>query len=216
MSGMGREFGAIKQMDIFRRFGLAAACFLIVATFLGMTLIKMVQQRTLQNTVKSVLTSEFAEYPATGIDGILLDKRGKKLFVLAELHTPSQITPDQVSIIENELAALTKTSTELIVHTFKSTDITSTGSNSPSTAQSLDGFFVSPITPIKNLANWKSDFQFTIFFLDFLYTWNFKGKHLFYQPKRMGRLNVAPTSHQYLYHIKYVLIKLIYLYNLRI
>jgi len=145
IAGMGREFGAIKQKDILRRFGWAAACFLIVATLLGMALINMVQQRRLQNTVKSVLASEFAEYPATGIDGILLDKRGGKLFVLAELHSPSQITPDQVSAIENELAARTQTPSELIVRTFKSTDITSTGSNSTVTAQSLDGFFVSPM-----------------------------------------------------------------------
>jgi len=145
MAGMGREFGTLKQKHIVRRFGWAAACFLIVATLLGMALFNMVQKSRLRDTVKRVLASEFAEYPATGINGILLDKRGDKLFVLAELHSPSQITPDQVSVIEDELAARTQTPTELIVRTFKSTDITSSGSNSTVTAQSLDGFFVSPI-----------------------------------------------------------------------
>ena len=148
MAGMGREFGAIKQKHIVRRFGWAAACFLIVATLLGMALFNMVQQIKLRDTVKSVLASEFAEYPATGINDILLDKRGDKLFVLAELHSPSQFTPDQLSIIENELAARTQTPTELIVRTFKSTDITSSGSNSTVTAQSLERFLCQPPSAI--------------------------------------------------------------------
>jgi len=64
---------------------------------------------------KSTLVScwlEECELPHCWVN---LDKRGDKLFVLAELYSPIQINLDQMSIIENELAARTKTSTELIV-----------------------------------------------------------------------------------------------------
>ena len=142
-AGMAGEFGALKKADMARRFGWAAVSFLIIAALLGNALYRMMERRKLYKTVQHILVSEFSEYPATGIDRIVVDKKRKTLFVLAELHSPSQMNPNQVQEVENELTAQTKVPTELIVRIIKSTDISSSGSNSTVTAQGLDGFFVS-------------------------------------------------------------------------
>lgn len=143
--GLGQEMGTARKQDIFRRFGWAAISFLIITAFLGNALFKMVQQRRLKNIARSVLASEFADYPATRIDRIVIDRKGKRHFVLAELYSPDQINPNQVQEIEKVLEDSTKTPTELIVRIIKSTDISSSGSNSSVAAQGLDGFYVNPV-----------------------------------------------------------------------
>jgi uncharacterized hydrophobic protein (TIGR00271 family) len=150
-AGMRQELGAVRHSSILRRFGWAAVCFLLIAAFLANALFQMVQQRHLYNIAKLVLSSEFAEYPATGIEQILLEKRNNKLFILAEMHSPSQVTPNQVSEIEEALEEKSGIPTELIVRITKTSDVSSSGSNSIVTSQRLDGFFVSNVgNPVVN------------------------------------------------------------------
>ena len=144
-AGMYREHDEIRSVNIARRFGLTGFCFLVMALFLGNALYEIVQERRFHTAIRNVLVSEFAEYPATDIDKLIINKSDDTVYVLAQLLSPSQITPDQVEDIEDELAAQTSTQTELIVRTIKSSDTSSSGSNSAVTAQSLNGFFVNPV-----------------------------------------------------------------------
>lgn len=144
-AGMMRKSGTIKRVGVARRFGLATVCFVFMAMFLGNALYKIVKERKLRIAVQNALISEFAQYPATGIDKLIINNLGNKAYILVELHSPSQITPDQVEDIETELATKTSIPIELIVRTIKSSDTSSSGSNSAVAAQGLDGFFVSPV-----------------------------------------------------------------------
>ncbi len=142
-AGMNRGSGLLNKSNIIRKFGFAVVCFMLMTVFLGNTLNKMVAERNLYNRVRNALNSEFSEYPATEISGLLINKLNGTAYVLAEILSPNQVTPNQVQTIETELIEKTNTPINLIIRTIKSSDTSSTGSNSTVIAQDLDGFYVS-------------------------------------------------------------------------
>jgi uncharacterized hydrophobic protein (TIGR00271 family) len=147
-SGMGREHGAVKKVDIARRFGLAALCFVIMAGFLGNALHEMLRERRLLNSAKQTLIAALTDYTTTGIDELIVHEKDEKLFVMARIHSPGQIYPDQVSALEKKLAEQLGMPTELVFRLIKTNDIMSSGSAQRVLAHNLDGFYLtSEVSP---------------------------------------------------------------------
>jgi len=148
---LNREHRKIENVQVARRFSFAIICFIGMAIFLGHSLYKMQQDRELRTVVRRELVEEFAKYPATGIEKLVVNNYHNKTYILAQIYSPNIITPDQVLAIETEIAEKTKIPTELIVRTIKTSDTSSRGSNTVASAQGLDGFFVSQETDPKVL-----------------------------------------------------------------
>jgi uncharacterized membrane protein len=141
--GMVRDIGGLTQKDLLRRFGLATIGFIIITGFLSHALFKMVQARHLEESIRTVLTDELANYPATGMDNLIHDVENEKLFVMATVRSPTIISPLDVKRIQKILSEELKRPTELIVRTTKTNDVSAMGSTSQVVAQNLNGFFLS-------------------------------------------------------------------------
>jgi uncharacterized hydrophobic protein (TIGR00271 family) len=141
-SGMAREHGSVKKVDIARRFGLAALCFVIMAIFLGNALYEMLRERRILNSVKQTLIAAFTDYTTTGIDDLVVHEEGGELIVLAKIHTPSQIYPNQVASLEKDLAKQLEIPTELIIRVIRTNDIMSNNSSKRILSHNLDGFYL--------------------------------------------------------------------------
>ncbi len=141
--GMVRDIGGLTKKNLIRRFGLATIGFIIVAGFLSHSLFQMVQRQNLEQSIRTVLTDELANYPATGMDELIHNIYEDKLFVMAAVHSPTVISPIQVKRIQETMTEKLKRPTELIVRTTKTNDVSAMGSTSQVVARNLNGFFLS-------------------------------------------------------------------------
>lgn len=139
-AGMAQD---LSKMDYVRRFGLAAVCFVFMAAFLGYSLLQILHENQLRDTVRSVLSKEFAQYSTTGLDKLLINSHRGTLYVLAQVYASSKFDPNQVQRIEQKLSNELNTPTQLIVREIRSNDVSANGSNSIVIAHNLNGFYVS-------------------------------------------------------------------------
>lgn len=133
----------LTKMDYFRRFGLAAVCFIFIATFLGYSLLQLLQENQLRSTVRTILAKEFANFSTSGLEDMLINSHGGTLYVLAQVYASNHFDPNQVQSMEQHLSQELERPAKLIIREIRSTDVSASGSNSIVIANNLDGFFVS-------------------------------------------------------------------------
>jgi len=143
LSGMAKRFGAKAQgIDFARRFGLPTAAFLLIAVFLGHSLVKISKERRTTKAIRATLLSETALIPATVLENVQHYVEGGRIHVMAGVSTPSVLSPMQVSKIQNALTHKIGRPTELIVHCVLSSNVSALGSVNNTIEQRLDGSFV--------------------------------------------------------------------------
>lgn len=143
LSGMAKRFGAKAQgIDFARRFGLPTAAFLLIAVFLGHSLVKISKERRTTKAIRATLLSETAQIPATVLENVQHYVEGGRIHVMAGVSTPSVLSPMQVSKIQNALTHKIGRPTELIVHCVLSSNVSALGSVNNTIEQRLDGSFV--------------------------------------------------------------------------
>lgn len=142
LSGMAKRFGAkAKHIDYARRFGLPSVAFVLIAVFLGHSLIKISHERRTTKAIRATLLSETSRIPATVLEKVQHYLEEDRIHVMANVSTPSILTPTQVSKIQDKLAQKIGMPTELIVHCVLSSNVSARGSVKNTIEQHLDGSF---------------------------------------------------------------------------
>ena len=139
-AGMEREFSLVTKKDMLRRFGLAIIGFCLVAAFLSKGLYEIVQATRLKNSIYSVLSEELSHLPATDLRGVINQTHKNKVFVLARVNAPTDISPSRVKKIEEALENKIRLPFELFVRTTVTRDVSATDSINQLITESLDGF----------------------------------------------------------------------------
>ena len=139
-AGMERKFGSVTKKDVVRRFGLALIGFCFLAAFLSKGLYEIVQTTRLKNSIYSVLSEELSHLPATDLKDVVHQPHEDKVFVLAQVNAPTDITPPRVKKMEEALEKEIAMPIELFVRTTVTRDVSATGSINQVIAETLDGF----------------------------------------------------------------------------
>ena len=138
-SGMAKEYGHGTRKVVVRRFGLAAVGFILVAVFLSHTLFQIMAERRLGKTIRTVLNENLSDFPATGIDKVIYHQDQERVYVLANVHTPGNVTAFKVKYLQGALEDQIEKPVELVVRTIKTNDISALGSAGKVVTQNLDG-----------------------------------------------------------------------------
>ncbi len=133
----------LSKMDYLRRFGLATICFVFMACFLGHSLFTIIQENKLRSTVRNTLTKELGRYATSGLTQLRINPYQGTLYVLAQVYASNRFDPDQVRRMESHLSKQLNRPTQLIIRQIRSSEVSSSGSNSIVVADNLDGFYVS-------------------------------------------------------------------------
>jgi len=141
-AGLAVRFESSTSWSFIRRFGWAVLGFVVVGLFLTSSLVKIVQQRHLDSTIKRVLAEEFSQIHASSLDSIVHEQEQDKLYVLTTVRSPTLITPSEVKTIQDSLGVQVRLPVELIVRNILAKDITARGSTRQITARNLDGVFM--------------------------------------------------------------------------
>jgi len=142
-SGMAKQYGAgANKIDFARRFGLPILAFVLISGFLGHSLVQIYQERWLTKTIKTTLTEATSRIPATYLDRVDHYSEGDKVHVLANVHTPTFLTTNQVTIMQNQLSERIGKHAELITRCIISNNISALGSVKNVITNNLDGTFV--------------------------------------------------------------------------
>ncbi len=141
--GLARNFGTLSKKDIIKRFGIVVVSFFVVAVFLTHALFKIAWEKQIELKIHTLLSAEISAMPVTGMEKMMYEIHGDKLYVLANIHSSTIISPREVKRIENRMAESVGMSTELIIRSVMSRDISSAGSANKIVTNDLDGFFVS-------------------------------------------------------------------------
>lgn len=137
-----------KDKHFIRSLVIAVVGFVIVAGFLTYSLVAIVKDRGLKDSIGTVLSSEFDKLHSTSIDNYVYDIEGGKLFVLASVRSPVIMTPKDVKKIESSFAEKIDMPVQLIIRTIISKDVSASGSADEIMDQNLDGFFLNKdLTP---------------------------------------------------------------------
>jgi len=141
--GLARHFESISKIDIIKRFGLVVVSFLIVAGFLTNALFKIARENKIESKIRTLLSEELSAMPVTGLEKLMHEEEDGKMYVLANIHSSSIVSPRQVKRIESRMAESVGMPTELIIRSVMSRDISSVGSTNKIVANDLDGSFIS-------------------------------------------------------------------------
>lgn len=142
LAGLSPWWVSISTKDLIRRFGFAIIGFIAVCVFLTYSLIGIVKERYLENTIKNTLDEQILKLHSSSLDSYMYDIENDKLYVLANIKSPRLIYPDQVDMVQNIIEQRTQLPTELIVRNVLSKDVGSFGSAGNVASQNLDGFFL--------------------------------------------------------------------------
>lgn len=141
-AGLSPWWISISTKDLIRRFGLAIIGFLAVFVFLTYSLIGIVRERALINSIKSTLEAAVSDLHTTSLDSFIYDIEDGKLHVLANVKSPRTVTPYQVEAVQKKIEERTHKPTELILRNVLAQDIGARGSTENVMRQNLDGSFI--------------------------------------------------------------------------
>jgi hypothetical protein len=144
-AGLTTKAPNILSWEFVRRFGLAGLGFFVLAAFLTLTLVEMVKERHLTKSIQTVLSQKFEGLHGASLEKAIHKLSQGKLYALASVRTPRVISPDQVKVIQGDLADKVGIPTELMVRCLLSKDVSATGSNLEVTDQNLNGVFFGKI-----------------------------------------------------------------------
>ena len=143
VSGMTKRYGAsATKRDYIRRFGLPFAAFILIAIFLGYSLKQIYQERWINKTIRATLMADMSDLPATYLGPVRYFVEAGRTHVLATVHTPTVLTPTQVSRAQDHLSAQVNKPVELTLHCIFSNNVSARGTVDSVIAPRLDGTFV--------------------------------------------------------------------------
>lgn len=142
LAGMNPRSKLSERKHFVRSFAIAAAGFVVVAVFLTYSLVRIVKDRYLNDSIKTVLEENFSRLHATALDSFVFDIEDGKLYVLASVRTHSLLSPEEVKGLEEAVNEKVDMPAELIVRSTISKDVSSSGTPADIRQQNLDGFFL--------------------------------------------------------------------------
>jgi len=116
--------------------------FVVVAAFLTYSLVNIVKERKLKDTIEATLNSEFDKLHSTSVDDYVYDVEDGTLFILASVRSPIILTPKDITNLQDSFEEEIDMPIELIVRSIISKDVSATGSSNVVIDQNLDGFFI--------------------------------------------------------------------------
>lgn len=147
-AGMTPRSQLKKGKNYLRSFAIAVAGFIVVATFLTYSLVDIVKERNLKDTIESVLNSEFDKLHSTSVDNYAYDVQDDKLYILVSVRSPMLMTPRDIKKLEETFSEEINRPVELIVRSIISKDVSATGSSNKIIDRNLYGFFLNKnLTP---------------------------------------------------------------------
>lgn len=143
VSGMARHYGAqATKTDYARRFGLPFVAFVLIAIFLGHSLVQIYQERRITKTIRATLMADLSNLPATYLGRVHHYAEADRIHVLATVHTPVILTPTRVTRVQDRLSAQIDKPIELILHCIISNNVSAQGAVKNVITPKLDGTFV--------------------------------------------------------------------------
>jgi uncharacterized hydrophobic protein (TIGR00271 family) len=147
-AGLARRVPWSEKWGVIKRFGVPGVGFLVVAVLLTQTMIRIVQDRYLTDSIKKVISSKLAHFPTTAMIRMNHQMSQGKIIILATVRTPGVIPPNRVKSIQEALTRQLATPTQLIMRCVLTKDISATGSTSEATNANLNGSFLTEkVTP---------------------------------------------------------------------
>jgi len=131
-----------KDRNFVRSLLVAVTGFLVVAAFLTYSLVTIVKERKLKDTIESTLNTEFDKLHSTSVDSYVYDLQDGKLYILASVRSPIIMTPKDIKKFQAEFESQINMPIELIVRSILSKDVSASGSANEIIDQNLDGFFI--------------------------------------------------------------------------
>ena len=141
-AGMTPAASLRKDKNFVRSSILAVVGFIVVATFLTYSLVNIVKERKLKDTIEVILNEEFDKLHSTSVDSYVYDVEDGKLYILATVRSPIVMTPKDIKRLQNSFESKIDKPIELIVRSMISNDISATGSTNSIIDQNLNGFFL--------------------------------------------------------------------------
>ena len=141
--GMAKHHGAqTKRIDFIRRFGMPIIVFVLIAAFLGHSLVKIHREHRRTRSIKTTLIGNLSHIPATTLDKVYHYLEDGKVQVMASIHTPTILKPTQVTTLQEQLSQKIGMPTELIIRCVISNNVSSLSSVKNIILPRLDGTFV--------------------------------------------------------------------------
>ena len=141
-AGMTPAASLRKDKNFVRSFILAFVGFVVVATFLTYSLVNIVKERKLKDTIEATLNEQFDKLHSTSVDNYVYDVEDGTLYILATVRSPIVMTPKDIKGLQDSFESKIDMPIELIVRSMISNDISATGSANAIVDQNLDGFFL--------------------------------------------------------------------------
>lgn len=142
LAGMSPSASLKKDKNFVRSFIIAVTGFIVVAAFLTYSLVTIVQERKLKDTIEATLNNEFDKLHSTSVDSYVYDIENGKLYILASVRSPIVMTPRDINKLQNSFEEVIDMPIELIVRSIISKDVSATGSANTIIDQNLNGFFL--------------------------------------------------------------------------
>ena len=139
VSGMTEEYTADAKKVVVRSFGLAILGFFILGVFMSHTLFQIMREVKLRRSIRTVLSENLADYPATGIDNVSYHQDAEGYYVLANVQSPSKVTAFKVKDLQAALERQLARPVELVVRSIRTNNVSALGSVGKVAIQSLDG-----------------------------------------------------------------------------
>ncbi|MEM7008143.1 MAG: TIGR00341 family protein [Thermodesulfobacteriota bacterium] len=141
-AGMSPAASLRKDKNFVRSFVLALMGFIVVASFLTYSLVTIVKERKLKETIETTLNEQFDKLHSTSVDSYVYDIEDGRLYILASVRSPIVMTPKDIKKLQDSFEKKIDMPIELIVRSMISNDISATGSANTIIDQNLDGFFL--------------------------------------------------------------------------
>jgi len=141
-AGMSPAASLKKNKNFVRSFIIAVVGFVVVAAFLTYSLVTIVKERKLKDTIETTLNTEFDKLHSTSVDNYVYDIQDGKLYILASVRSPIIMTPKDIKKLQNVFESQINMPIEFIVRSIISKDVSATGSANQIIDQNLDGFFI--------------------------------------------------------------------------
>jgi len=142
LAGMSPSASLKKDKNFVRSFLIAITGFVVVAAFLTYSLVTIVKERKLKDTIEATLNLEFDKLHSTSVDSYVYDIEDGKLYILASVRSPIVMTPKDIKNLQDSFQSEIDMPIELIVRSILSKDVSATGSANSIIDQNLDGFFL--------------------------------------------------------------------------
>lgn len=141
-AGMSPSSNLKKDKHFMKSFFVAVIGFVVVAAFLTYSLVTIVKERKLKETIETTLNNQFDKLHSTSVDSYVYDVEDGRLFILASVRSPIVMTPKDIKKLQEAFEEKINMPIELIVRSIISNDVSATGSANAIMDQNLDGFFI--------------------------------------------------------------------------